>query len=123
MNDFAQLGSTVIFNHPGRSPAQVVIDVAAGTLRPSQGLPIEPAAFVAIDKTHVLLIPYSPVPATATAYIEDVDTLTWCELPWIDRAPFYRRAKPTFIAVAKSVGDKLLVWLDGQAAGYLATFQ
>ena len=123
MNDVAQVGSTVVFNHPGSAPAQVVIDIEAGTLRTSQGLPISPAAFVAIDKTHLLLIPHSPIPATAIAYIEDVDTLAWCELPWIDRAPFYRRDKTTFIAVAKNVGDKLLVWLDGQTAGYLATFQ
>lgn len=122
-NDVAQAGSTVVFNHGGSTPAQVVIDIEAGTLRASQGLPITPAAFVAIDKTHVLLIPHSPVPATATAYIENVDTLEWCELPWIERAPFYQRDKPTFIGVAASVGDRLLVWLDGQAEGYLATFQ
>lgn len=122
-NDAVQVGSSVVLNHGGSTPAQVVIDVEAGTLRTSQGLPITPAAFVAIDKTHVLLIPHSPVPATATAYIEDVDTLAWCELPWIDRAPFYQHDKPTFIGVAKSVGDKLLVWIDGQAEGYLASFQ
>jgi hypothetical protein len=121
-NDAAQVGSTVVFNHGGSTPAQVVIDADAGTLRTSHGLPIEPAAFVAVDKTHVLLIPYSPVPATPTAYIEDVETLEWCELPWIDRAPFYQHDKPTFIGVAETVGDKLLVWLDGQAAGYLASF-
>jgi hypothetical protein len=68
-------------------------------------------------------IPHLPIPATAIAYIEDVDTLTWCHLPWIDRAPLYQRDKTTFIAVVQRVGDKLLVWLDGQAAGYLATFQ
>jgi hypothetical protein len=122
-NDVAQVGSTVVFNHGGSAPTQVVIDIDAGTLRTSHGLPIEPAAFVAVDKTHVLLIPYSPVPATPTAYLEDIDTLAWCELPWIDQAPFYQRGKPTFIGVAKSVGDKLLVWIDGRAAGYLASFR
>jgi len=122
-NDVAQAGSTVVFNHGASTPAQVVIDLEAGTLRTSQGLAIAPAAFVAIDKTHVLLIPHTPVPATATAYIEDLDTLAWCELPWMERAPFYQRDKATFIGLAQSVGDKLLVWLDGPATGYLATFQ
>ena len=122
MNDVAHLGSTVVVNHPGSAPAQVVIDVEAGTLRTSQALPVAPAAFVAIDKTHVLLLPHPAMPAPV-AYIEDVETLAWCELPWIDRAPFYQRDKPTFVAIAKSVGDKLLVWLDGHSAGYLATFR
>jgi hypothetical protein len=121
LNDVARNGSTVVFNHGGNTPAQVVIDIEAGTLRTGQGMPDEPAALVAIDKAHVLLIPRTPV--TATALIENVDTHAWCELPWIDRAPFYQRNKSTFIGIAERVGDKLLVWHDGEAAGYLATFR
>jgi hypothetical protein len=123
-NDTAQAGSTVVLNHGGNAAAQVAINIETGTVRPGKGLPITPAALVAIDKTHLLMIPQSPVPATATAYIEDLDTHTWCELPWIDRAPFYEHDKPTFVGVAKLVGDKLLVWKDGPgASGYLASFQ
>jgi hypothetical protein len=121
-NDAVQVGSTIVLNHGGKPAAQVVIDLDAGTLHTSEALPIEPAAFVAIDKTHVLLIPHAAQPS-ATAYIEDVDAHTWCQLPWFDRSPFFQRDKSTFIGIAQSVGDKLLVWHDGAAAGYLASFQ
>jgi hypothetical protein len=121
-NDAVQVGSTIVLNHGGKPAAQVVIDLDTGSLHTSEALPIEPAAFVAIDKTHVLLIPHPAQPAP-TAYIEDLDTHAWCELPWFTRSPFFQRDKSTFIGIAASVGDKLLVWLDGPATGYLASFQ
>jgi hypothetical protein len=115
-------GSIVVLNRGGATPAQDVIDLDAGTVKAGKPLPADSATFVAIDKSHVLAIPRSPVPAKPVAYLQDVATLAWCEMPWIDRAPFYTPAKIPGIAVAKSVADKLVVWLDGAAYGYFATF-